>query len=264
MSNENDYDLKKSKSIGELYPVLKDARGNIIDGNHRLQADPNWKAQVIPEIDTDEKLILARLVSNWQRRQVTSKEKAEWINGLAEIYRSQGYKCLITSNEIVRKIVKETGLSQPTINAYLDDKYKVFTDKDRVRKPEISAHERIRHLFGEEFAERHEQEVLKKHQVRSPFMNIPDIPDQNNTEELEEKKKIQDSKPALAETFVAKGGIFTVEIIRESLERFNMLDSSILTDLNDLNAEQKEKVLALLLESRKKIDEMVKALKDEK
>lgn len=246
----DDYDLKKSKSIGELYPVLKDARGKIIDGNHRLEADPNWKTQIVPEIDTDEKLVIARMIANWQRRQVTPQEKAEWINALAEIYQKQGYKSLITSNEIVRKIVEVTGLSQPTVNAFLDDKYKVFTDKNRVRKPEISSHERIRNLLGEEFAERNEQEVVKK-LLNSPkellekkLQNLP------NEEERKGINNSQDFKPVLADIASAH--------ICDTLKRFVALDSSILTDLN---AEQKEKVLAVLLESQKKIDEMVKALK---
>jgi len=34
--------------------------------------------------------------------------------------------------------------------------------------------------------------------------------------------------------------------------------------VNGLDSEQKEKVLAVLLESRKKIDEMVKVIKDKK
>ena len=31
-----------SKKIGSLYPVLIDADNNVIDGFHRLKADPNW------------------------------------------------------------------------------------------------------------------------------------------------------------------------------------------------------------------------------
>jgi hypothetical protein len=52
-----------------------------------------------------------------------------------------------------------------------------------------------------------------------------------------------------------------VELICKPLGRFATLDASI---LSDLDSEQKEKVLTVLLESRKKIDEMVKAIKDKK
>jgi len=36
-----DYDLtKSSKALGKLYPILKDAHGNIIDGFHRKRVNP--------------------------------------------------------------------------------------------------------------------------------------------------------------------------------------------------------------------------------
>ncbi|MGA2681908.1 MAG: ParB/RepB/Spo0J family partition protein [Candidatus Bathyarchaeia archaeon] len=251
MSSEDDFNLKESKFIGELYPVLKDARGNIIDGNHRLQADPNWEARIVPNVINDETLIIARLVANWQRRQVTPQEKAEWINGLAEIYQQEGYKTLISGNEIVKKIVEVTGLSQPTVNVYLDDKYKVFTDKDRIRKPEISAHERIRRKFGDEFAKRNEQEVkgqLVDGTLTKILNKVPDTEEQLyfvSPVPLAEIPKITAQR--------------NVESICNPLENFVNLDVNILTSLD---SEQKEKVLDVLLKSRAKIDEMVKAIQD--
>ena len=39
---EKNYDLNNSTSlIGQLYPVLKAADGEILDGYHRTDADPN-------------------------------------------------------------------------------------------------------------------------------------------------------------------------------------------------------------------------------
>ena len=44
-SKEHGRDLDKSnKVIGQLYPVLRDARGRVIDGFHRIDVDPNWKS----------------------------------------------------------------------------------------------------------------------------------------------------------------------------------------------------------------------------
>ena len=75
----SEYDLKKSTKIGQLYPVLVDAKGNIIDGLHRQEADPSWRTEKIPEIDTEEKLLIARCIANWHRRPISREEKEQWI-----------------------------------------------------------------------------------------------------------------------------------------------------------------------------------------
>lgn len=160
----SEFDLKKSEKIGQLYPVLVDAKGNIIDGHHRLEADPNWRKEKISEIDTEEKLLVARCVSNWHRRQVGREEKTEWINGLAKLYKNQGYKVegksrsSVPKNEIVEKIVEVTGLHKTTIIAYLYREYKgekITPD----RQPQIAASERIEHELGRDYVERHRIEV---------------------------------------------------------------------------------------------------------
>jgi hypothetical protein len=289
MSSDDFVDVEKSIKIGELYPVLKDKFGNIIDGNHRLKVDPNWKTQVIPEIDTPEKLVISKMHANWNRRQLTYQEKEEWINTLAEIYQKEGYKALITSNEIVTKIKEATGLSQPTINKYLHNEFKVFTDKDRIRKPEISASERIENELGKEMVERVKQEVKEEiieNQMSDEFfldqtlekkcneiINNPNGEDLRQAvsdlakqfevmpEEIEEKiADIQGSKdmcqPALLNMFVAKGDE-VVGCICKPLERFSNINVSA---LNDLDSEQKAKVLATLLESQNKICEWITQL----
>ena len=38
-------DLERSeKTIGQLYPIWRDARGRVIDGYQRLDANPKWRA----------------------------------------------------------------------------------------------------------------------------------------------------------------------------------------------------------------------------
>jgi hypothetical protein len=159
----SEFDLKKSEKIGQLYPVLVDAKGNVIDGHHRLEADPNWRKEKIAEIDTEEKLLVARAVSNWHRRQIGREEKAEWINGLAAIYEKQGLKTGSgghgVKNEIRQKIVEVTGLSQPVVNSYLLDKYKARGREESYKAPIISASERIEHELGRDYVERHRIEV---------------------------------------------------------------------------------------------------------
>ena len=158
----SEYDLKKSEKIGQLYPVLVDAKGNVIDGFHRLKVDPKWRTEKLPEIDTEEKLIVARCVANWHRRQVTREEKEEWINGLAGIYKKQGLKVRSKSgrNEIMAKMMEVTGLSDRAIGTYLKSEYKQEPpfDIDR-RQPVIPASKRIEHELGKEYVERHRKEV---------------------------------------------------------------------------------------------------------
>jgi hypothetical protein len=129
--NDQEYDLKKStKRIGQLYPVLKAADGEILDGCHRVESNPNWKTMVLQNVRTPEDKIIARLVANFHRRTVTAKEKAQWINQLAEIYRNNGLKVegdrekAQGANEIVRKICEVTGISWRTVLSYLNPCFK--------------------------------------------------------------------------------------------------------------------------------------------
>jgi len=40
------YNLAETRrSVDELYPVLLDAHGNLIDGNSRLDAAPGWRTE---------------------------------------------------------------------------------------------------------------------------------------------------------------------------------------------------------------------------
>jgi DNA repair exonuclease SbcCD ATPase subunit len=175
----SEYDQKKStKVVGQLYPVLVDKAGNVIDGAHRREADPNWRTEVHPEIDTEEKFLVARSVANWHRRQVSAEEKAEWINALAELYRKQGYKVkgkktvikggYTNTNEILIKIMENTGLSQSTVGKYLSNEYKAKVFEDKHKAPMIPASQRIftefksktgSERYAKELVERHREEV---------------------------------------------------------------------------------------------------------
>lgn len=161
MSEE--YDLKKSeRGIGQLYPILEAKDGEVIDGVHRDKADKNWKRIRLPQIDTEEKKLLARLIANFHRRQVTWEEKEKWINGLAELYKQEG----VIAGEISKRIQEKTGLSQPTVDEYLHQIYK--GDSSRRERKEyattIPASQVIIHRSGKEYGEklvaRHREEVI--------------------------------------------------------------------------------------------------------
>jgi len=158
----SEYDLKKSeKGIGQLYPILEAKDGEVIDGFHREQADKNWKRIRLEHIDTEEKKLVARLVSNFHRRQITREEKEEWINGLARIYKKQG---LTTS--FIEKISGVTGLSNWTVGEYLEVEYKQSKHKAKAPSvPRMSASEAILGKvtpknYAERLIERHREEVL--------------------------------------------------------------------------------------------------------
>lgn len=180
--SEERYDLNESaKGIGQLYPILVDKKGHIIDGFHRKQADPNWRVQPLDHIDTEEKLLLARCVANWHRREIGDTEKSEWINGLANIYQKQGLKVNgkryvfedghTTTNEIIVQLTKIAGLSPQCVGVYLSQEYKQITkirtaDEVPSRVPASQVIKKIgesrREGYGEQLVERHRAEVREE------------------------------------------------------------------------------------------------------
>ena len=202
----SEYDLKKSEKIGQLYPVLVDAEGNVIDGFHRLEADPNWRKEKLPEIDTEEKLLVARCVANWHRRQISREEKERWINGLARIYKKQGLKVGKREkgerNEILNKIMEITGLSNDIVSEYLDDQFKQIR-LGGVSKGTyvIPASERIARKLGEEYVQRHRKEV--EHELRPKIQR-----------EVREKIVEEEIRPKIKEELSRD-----VEFIREAIEK---------------------------------------------
>ena len=141
---KREYDLKAStKEIGQLYPVLKAKDGEILDGFHRTQSDPSWKTVVLENIDSEEKKLLARLVANFNRRQISRGEKAIWINSLAALYQKQGLRVegkrrqRQGPNEIVQRICERTGIAWRTIMEYLHPCFK----QENFRRVEPGQHQ---------------------------------------------------------------------------------------------------------------------------
>jgi hypothetical protein len=93
---EERYDLGESKhSVRELCPVLLDAHGNVIDGYHRLRADPGWRTETLEHIRTPTQLVLARIIANTHRRAVSREEREEQVNEFA--------KCLVEDENVSRE-----------------------------------------------------------------------------------------------------------------------------------------------------------------
>jgi hypothetical protein len=137
------------------------------------------------------------------------------------------------------------------IRQNIDGKY--LQEQNRKQIQEISADTQIRLELGDNVAEQHKQELVQK--LLCAPKELLEMTLKSVSEE-EERAETQDFKPAWEEMFVAEPR-FTVECICNPLGRFVDLDISVLTSLD---SQQREKVLAVLLESRKKIDEMVEAI----
>ena len=109
-----EYTLAASKEgLGELYPVLKDKFGNIIDGFHRKGENANWREETLPWIDTPEKLEAARLAVNYARRRMAPeeiKERITYLVGKAKMSTEQ--------------IAKLTGIAERTIRKYMPQEFK--------------------------------------------------------------------------------------------------------------------------------------------
>lgn len=118
-----------SKTIGQLYPVLVDYHGKIIDGEHRLKANENWKKVKVDHIITEKDRLLAKIISNNVRRNVSTKEKNELLGMLGEILLEQG----VERGQIAYKIAKESGMSYRWVIKYLPDKFKDKLQSDRNR-----------------------------------------------------------------------------------------------------------------------------------
>ncbi|MEM2367473.1 MAG: helix-turn-helix transcriptional regulator [Candidatus Bathyarchaeia archaeon] len=90
MSEEFDLSLSK-KVVGEIYPVIKDQHGNILDGKHRKAVDPNWKETVV-EVKDELEALLVRVHANIVRREISVEEKQEWVREARRILQKRGLR----------------------------------------------------------------------------------------------------------------------------------------------------------------------------
>ena len=118
---EERYDLRESKkSVRELYPVLRNAHGNVIDGFHRLRVDPSWRTETLEHIRSPTQLVLARIIANTHRRSVSREEREGQINELAKCLLDEG----VAKEDLVSSLVELTTFSDRYIRELLSDDYK--------------------------------------------------------------------------------------------------------------------------------------------
>ena len=107
MSEFNLEELRKSKDVvGQIFPVIKDQNGKILDGFHRKRIDPDWK-EIVVNVKDDMEALLIRVHSNVLRRRVDEKEKLEWVKDARSILQKKGLKG--TQEEIAKALGMSTG-----------------------------------------------------------------------------------------------------------------------------------------------------------
>ena len=120
-------ELKGSwEKLGELYPVLVDKNGNVIDGKHRKKANPNWYEKVI---DTDDPVRIAMIdfIANVNRREISNSEIKKKLDKIAEL---TGWS--------VQQIAVEIGRSgeagEKWVRRYISERYKDTAQVERAKK----------------------------------------------------------------------------------------------------------------------------------
>ena len=132
------FDIAESvKKIGQLTPRLFDKFGNSIDGNHRTAFDSEWKSITLENIDTPEKLLLARFHANYHRRTMSDLEIKQTLNALLMLYSEQKtldsgqavQKPIIgrPSNELLHRAADALGVSYKTVSRYVEPEFKQKT-----------------------------------------------------------------------------------------------------------------------------------------
>lgn len=106
--------LKRSaEAVGQIYPVLVDRRGRIIDGFHRKRVDPNWKEE---RLDVEDPLDVLRIRVHAQyRRRVPESEKREWVRECRRILQSRGKR------GTQREIAEALGMRRQWVSEYDTD-----------------------------------------------------------------------------------------------------------------------------------------------
>ena len=123
-------ELKSSaERVGQLYPILVDYYGNIIDGKHRFSADREWKRVILEHVKTEKDRLIARIISNTLRRSVSSNEKTELLDRLGETNLSEG----IEPGKIAHEIADQTGMSYQWVMKYLPDRFKDSLQSERAK-----------------------------------------------------------------------------------------------------------------------------------
>jgi len=145
-NNKNEYDLRKSVDIlpflKKAFPIIKDDKNVRVDGHHRHQIDPKWPSVIIP-FENENQRKIARFVANFCRRNVSDKEKRDFLVALT-----------LETGWSSEEMAANLPMSYSWIMKFLPDEYKGKTwerehDVSRIPQRRI-AHEPVKkeHDFG--------------------------------------------------------------------------------------------------------------------
>lgn len=151
---------ESAKIIGHGYPIILDKFGNIVDGFHRNEADPNWPKKKNELIDTPFKAELARFHLNICRRPVTASEKGLQLERIQEAAKKQ-YGRYLT----VEELSKITKFSQRWVYQYLPSRFK--SDEMAALRKGISTKVDAR------FASKDNKELANKETITETEVNSP-------------------------------------------------------------------------------------------
>ena len=113
---KGDYDLKASvqllPQLKKAFPIIRDDKGVRVDGHHRFQIDKDWPSVTIP-FENENQRKIARFVANFCRRNVTEKEKRDFVTSLK-----------IETGLPPKELANIVPMSYSWIMKYLPDEYK--------------------------------------------------------------------------------------------------------------------------------------------
>lgn len=119
-SRKNIQTLKKGREVlGELYPILVDENGRIIDGNHRTVAGFK-ETKVLPWVKTPKDRIMARLWAN-HRRKVTESETSRAILELAVSLEREEK---VAPEAVAARVVELSPFGKTLVYRYLPERFK--------------------------------------------------------------------------------------------------------------------------------------------
>jgi len=126
--------IKQSYSkFGQLYPVLLDKNGVVIDGDHRTKAlRKKVETFTLKRIEKKEDRLAVRLIANHARK---GNDKTSWaldLTEFAKVLKNQGF------SNIGQEISKITGLPYRTIMRYLPTQFKDLAQSRRASSPRSS------------------------------------------------------------------------------------------------------------------------------
>lgn len=132
MSEEVDKEslAKSEKVIGQLYPVLVNRKGEVLEGHHRLKSNPKWKRKVV-ETKSRIEDILVRMHAH-HRRRIPQEETRALLIELAQQLKNVGIK----KENIASELVKIAPYSKGYIRQLLPIEYK---RAEKVEAGKISA-----------------------------------------------------------------------------------------------------------------------------